>query len=264
MTNKKMINKKFIGLFVIIGILLFLMSFFILIKGRIFVKKDSLFVLYFNEPIQNLSIGSPVMFRGVEIGKVSKIDLIVDKKNLSFSIPVYISIDFDNIFKTTNQEKLEDKQLFVERLVKEGLKGRLNTYSIITGQLMIELEILPNSKIELKHKFEDNNIVEIPTVLSSKGELTRGLQNLPIKDIIENINLLLYTINKHVPIIMDETAIFIKKINKTNNKNIDISELFSNLNDTIKNIGETAKSLHNFIDYLERHPESLLKGKNDY
>ncbi len=264
MTNRRKINKRLIGLFVTIGTLLFIIFLFILLKGRIFVKKDSLFVLYFNEPVQNLSIGSPVMFRGVEVGKVAKIDLIVDKENLSFSIPVYINIDFDNIFKTTDQKKLEDKQLFVERLVNEGLRGRLNTYSIITGQLMIELEILPNSLIEFKHKFLDSNIVEIPTILSSKGELTKGLQNLPIKDIIENFNSLLYNINKYTPTIMDESTMFIKKINKSNDKNIDIYEFSNNLNNTIKNIGEAAKSLHNFIDYLERHPESLLKGKNDY
>lgn len=264
MSSRRMINKKLIGLFVITGLLLFIIFIFILLKGKIFVKKDSLFVLYFNEPVQNLNIGSPVMFRGVEVGKVAKIDLIVDKENLSFSIPVYISIDFDNIFKTTDRRKLEDKPLFVEKLVNEGLKGRLNTYSIITGQLMIELEILPKAKIEYRHKFSDDNVVEIPTVLSSKGEITKGLQDLPIKEIIEKVDLLLYNINKYTPNIMKETALFLKKINKSNDKNIDLFEFYRNLNITVKNVGEAAKSLHNFADYLERHPEALLRGKGDY
>lgn len=265
MIVRRKVNKKLIGLFTIISVIILIGVLSILLSNKLFIKKNNLFVLYFEESIQNLNIGSPVMFRGVEIGKVAKIDLVMDQQTLNFNIPVYISIDVDSIFKTTDYKKFEDKKLLVDKLISKGLKAKLNTYSIITGQLMIELEILPDVEIVNRNKFANKNILEIPTVLSSKSELSKGFQKLPIKDILEKTNYLLDNINKYVPKILEETVNFSIKLNEINiNGSNELSDTFNNLNKTLNNIAEAAKSLHNFLDYLERHPESLIKGKIDY
>lgn len=266
MSNRRRSNKKLIGLFAIAGVLLFVIFLGILLSDKILVKKDNLFVLYFDEPVRNLSIGSPVMFSGVEIGKVAKIDLLMDKKDLSFSIPVYININFNEIFKTSDQTKIEDKNLFIKKLIEKGLKGKLNTHSIITGQLMIELELRPDIELrEHKNILKDNpDIVEIPSMLSSKGQLTKGLQDLPIKEIIEKIDSLLASVNRHLPLILSNSSEFVDKVNEYGDETNGLVDLIKNANRTINNIGDAAKSLHNFLDYLERNPESLLKGKSNY
>lgn len=263
--SKRRIKMKLIGLFTIVSVVLFVAFLSILLSDKIFVKKNNLFVLYFSEPIRNLNIGSPVVFRGVEVGKVAKINLVVDKNDLSFTIPVYINLNIDGVFNTIDNERIENKELFVKRLIEKGLKGKLDTHSIITGQLMIELEILPDEETKYRDKFtDDDGIVEIPTILSSKKQLTEGLKELPVKEIFEKVDLLLSNINNYVPAIMENAANFISEFNNYNQKTNSLPELIENTNKTINNIGEAAKSLHNFLDYLERNPESLIKGKSNY
>ena len=69
-------NKKLIGFFSITSIILFLAIIISLSGIKAFRLKDDKLVMFFNESINGLSIGSPVSFRGVEIGQVIKIDLI--------------------------------------------------------------------------------------------------------------------------------------------------------------------------------------------
>ena len=129
---------------------------------------------------------------------------------------------------------------------------------------MIELESLPEAKTILVNKYKDK-IVEIPTVLSSKGELSQGIKDLPLKSIIENFDKTLTSLNKHTPILLAELNRFMTNINGIievdNNKTDSIAH---NINSTIVNVNELLKSARNLVDYLERHPESLLKGKGGY
>ena len=85
-------NKKKIGLFVIIGFI----SLFGIIVGmswdKFFPDNDNLVVMYFEESVKGLNVGSPVLFKGVEIGKVSRIDLLGNEESASFSIPVYVRL----------------------------------------------------------------------------------------------------------------------------------------------------------------------------
>ena len=72
---KKTPNKKLIGLFTIASISIFIGIVLMFAGDKIFTKNNDQLVMYFEESIRGLTIGSPVSFRGVEIGKVSKIDL---------------------------------------------------------------------------------------------------------------------------------------------------------------------------------------------
>ena len=69
-------NKKLIGLFVVIGVLIFGLLIAGYVRKELFPPKDNMVVMYFDESVKGLSVGSPVVFKGVEIGKVTKIDLI--------------------------------------------------------------------------------------------------------------------------------------------------------------------------------------------
>jgi len=259
---KKTPNKKLVGLFTVFSIAIFAGIVIMFMGNSIFEKNDNQIVMYFEESINGLIIGSPVSFRGVEIGKVSKIDIMADTKSMNFSIPVFAKLNENQSFRGKTYKKIKDKDAFIEDLIKKGLRARLTTQSYITGQLMIELEMLPNTKVELKNPNEFKDIIEIPTVLSPMGELSKGLQDLPIKDSIDKFNYLIETFNGKFPIILDQTALILANINRIASNNVGgLSMTVNNLNKAIIDIGQAARSLRNFTDYLERHPEALLRGK---
>lgn len=258
-------NKKMIGLFSVVGVSIFIAIVFMFVGESLFNRNDITLVMYFEESIKGLIIGSPVSFRGVEIGKVSKIDLIADTKDMSFGITVFARLNEDQSFRVGDFKKIRDKNIFMEKLIEKGLRARLTTQSYLTGQLMIELEMLPNSKAVLKNYRYAKNTIEIPTVLSPLGELSKGLQDIPIKDTVVKFNNILDAISNQLPVILTQTVGFTKSLNQTFSDNIGgMPATVNNINKTLSDIGEAARSLKNLADYLERHPEALLKGKGRY
>ena len=269
-------NKKMIGIFTIISIITFITILIMFSSIKTFKLKDDQLVMFFNESINGLNIGSPVSFRGVEIGQVSKIELIPNKDKKGFSIPVFVKLNENQNFRARSSVWSGNNTVFLEDLVRNGLKAKLMTQSYLTGQLMIELEMLPKIQPVFQNKYIFKNVLEIPTVLSPIGELSQGIQNLPIKDIIEKFDKFLVNINEKFPIALDEIITMASNVNKAaitinnlagsidnsieNNTNT-LPIIINNFNQTMIEIGEAANSLKNLTDFLERHPEAILKGK---
>lgn len=249
-------NKKMIGLFLVFGIAVLAVIIVTSLQGKLFGDKAEEVVMYFEESIKGLNVGSPVVFKGVEIGKIAKIDLIANPNSLDFSIPVYAKMDRQGI---SSIGEFNTKQEVLDALIQKGLRARLTSQSYVTGQLMVEFEMLPDTPIVLKNKNPD--VMEIPTALSPMGELSKGLQALPIRQSVESFNQFFDSLNKEMPRISQ----IIRKVDVVVSDNSQASaDTIKNLNKAIVNIGEAAKSFRNFSDYLERHPEALLKGKGRY
>ncbi len=270
-------NTKLIGLFTIVSISVFFIIIASFLSSKIFELKEDQMVMFFNESIKGLNVGSPVAFRGVEIGRVSKIDLIPDKNDKGFTIPVFVEINKNQNFRV-RQGLLKDNKLLIEDLVKTGLKAKLHTQSLLTGQLMIELEMLPHIEGHIQKNYPFKNVLQVPTILSPIGELSQGLQDLPIKDIIHKFDDFLVEFNRDFPIALQEVIKMsrnvnkasiavnniVKKIDKTMVENSnDVPILMNNFNKTLINTNNAINSLKNLLDYLERHPESILKGKQE-
>ena len=243
-------NKSLIGLFTVVGLTLFVGMMLLFLGDKIFVRQKEMVVFYFEESIKGLSVGSPVIFKGVEIGRVMKIDILSNNDNLTFKIPVYVKFNSNQILQSHDFE-VEGSNDFVKRLVNKGLRGRLQTQNFLTGQLVIELIFDPLSQAVYRG---DGKNLEIPTVLSSFGELSKGMQDLPIRQSFERFNEL-----------MRQSTALVETLNKTlNNSKVNVNDTVDNLNKTIRAVGNAAQSLGNFADYVDRHPEALLKGKGKY
>ncbi|MBE6452866.1 MAG: MCE family protein [Alphaproteobacteria bacterium] len=255
---RKQPNTRFIGIFVTIGILVFISTILVYLNNRFFANDGKRIVMYFEESINGLNVGSPVVFKGVQIGKVAAIDLITSANDLEFSIPVYITMERRRNIKDGS---FSSKETILNRLIEKGLRARLTTQSYLTGLLMIELEMLPNTPIVLKHT-KDDDILEIPTVLSPMGELSKGLQNLPIQKSVEEFNNFFAGLNQEIPKILPQINQIVTRINKaTSNRSGASADTIANFNRTLTNVSEAARSIRNLADYLEQHPESILKGK---
>lgn len=247
-------SKKKIGLFLMTGIVIFVLVMGYFLKDKFFIDYSKQAVMYFDESIKGLNVGAPVVFKGVEIGKVSKIDLIETGTGLDFRIPVYAQFNNNVITKS------KDKKFILDGLIEKGLRARLTTQSYLTGQLMIELEMLPGTPLVFKAPVP--NLFEIPTTLSPLGELSKGLQSVPLKQSVEKFNYFFDTLNAQMPLILPEMQKLIKNANKLVTDNTKgSSEVVRNLNKTLIDLDMAAKSLKNFADYIEQHPDALLKGK---
>lgn len=245
-------DKRKIGIFMITSVSILLLILGGLLQNKIFGHKSKEIVMFFDESVNGLSVGSSVVFKGVKIGEVSRIEIKANPDDLSFSIPVYAKMQS----KSLNSDSLfSSPKAVLDELIKKGLRARLATHSFVTGQLMVELVMLPETDIKLH---EDVGVLEIPTVLSPIGELSRGLQKIPLAEGFKNFTDFFGGLNKMMPEINKVVADIENMVQR--NKGVTI-QVLDNFNKMTINVAKAAKSMQNLTDYLERHPEALIKGK---
>ena len=96
------------------------------------------------------------------------------------------------------------------------------------------------------------------------GELSRGLQNIPFKDIADKFSHMADLFNTQIPIILPQITEITTNLNRLLNNNSRLStEALTNFNRTLIEVGAAARSFRDLSDYLERHPEALLRGKGE-
>ena len=160
-------NMKLIGLFVSIGLISMFLMFAYFLKSK-FSDDESTVVMYFDESVKGLDVGAPVLFKGVKIGEVSEVRLQANLHTLQFLIPVYAKIyNGRSLITDTHDEKER-----LDKFIRDGLRAQLAINSVITGQLLIELDMFPNSKAVLHEQAK--NELEIPTIGSPFSEFPKA------------------------------------------------------------------------------------------
>jgi paraquat-inducible protein B len=190
----KEVNKIVIGGFVIGGIGLAVLAVLLFGSGKFFQKK-SMHVLFFEGSVKGLNVGSPVKFRGVDIGMVKNIRLTINPDDLEFFVPVYVEI-FDNtisILEDKEMVKFEDDET-VDILVEDmGLRAQLQMQSLLTGQLFINYDFYPETSI--RKVGLDKKVYEVPTIPTTLQMLTEtfeqivaDIRKVNFQDVVKNIS----------------------------------------------------------------------------
>lgn len=179
------VSKARIGAFVVGGISLLILG-IILLGGKKLFSENADYVLYFDGSVSGLSIGAPVVFRGVPMGNVTKITLVANSRDESVTIPVYIRIDESTIARINADGEITDsvREEIIRRMVRRGLRARLQMQSFITGQYRIELDFFPGTPARYH---TSNHNLEIPTVPSPMDEFQKTLTRLPLEAIANSL-----------------------------------------------------------------------------
>ena len=179
-----------IGAFVV-GALLIGISTVIFALGTGFGKERSTVVMVFEGSVKGLTIGAPVALRGVQIGQVTDIELILDADTVELIMLVEAELRGENIRRTgTNAESL------TEELISRGLRAQLNTQSILTGLLYVQLDFHPNSELILADI--DSPHLQIPTIPTELERLTRKLESIDFAKVASDLEATAEGINKFV------------------------------------------------------------------
>jgi paraquat-inducible protein B len=181
-------NPTLIGAFVVGATVLIAVGVALFGGAQFFVERN-LYVAYFEEGTKGLRDGSNVLMNGVRIGHVSEIALLVDATSYETITRVTLEIFPDTFIQTRNgkvvgqgmQENLTHDQLIFDA----GLRANLDIESYVTGQLLVELALRPDTRATLHGA--DPPHPEIPTVPSNIQELLDNVRNW-VADARENID----------------------------------------------------------------------------
>ena len=192
----KKANPTAVGLFVVIGTILLIagiVSFSTFkIKG---VTQD--FVLYFDSSVKGLSVGAPVTHRGVKIGKVKHMQLRFNQTDDDFDVPVFIELDQSLLRSQTDRKVDIADQALLDDLIAQGLRAVMESSSFVTGQLYIELSLLPNAPPPLYHQVEPLYL-EIPTTPTKIESLMSNIASVDLKGLTERLSTVLESLEGKV------------------------------------------------------------------
>lgn len=243
------------------------------------------YVMHFNGSVRGLTEGAPVQLRGIPIGRVTDISLELDKKTAEIRIPVIVELEPDRIESINEDDKVSDEDV-MEQLIKKGLRAQLQMGSLVTGQLLIDLDFHPGSKNTVSDNHH-SGYPEFPTTASSFEEFTHSAQIIMDKLAKLPLDKLSTELNKTLTSLQGTSKAATGMLITANGTMTSAQDTLSNASGTIKSaqqvlsnlepgstgyyefhkmlqeFTQAARSVKQLTDYLEQHPESLIRGKNE-
>jgi len=165
-------NPTAIGAFVLGALALVVLALVVLGSGRLF-EQSYPFVLYFEGNVNGLNVGAPVKFKGVEIGSVISILMRFDQNPEDIHIPVFIAIDARKMASAGVAPNFEDEAM--KAAIARGLRARLESQSLLTGLLFVQLDFHPNTPVHFVGS--GDKVQEIPTLPTAIEEAQSALKS---------------------------------------------------------------------------------------
>jgi paraquat-inducible protein B len=191
------VNTTSIGLFIVTGVALGVAGLLLFSSFKIFSRTQDQ-IVYFDKSLSGLDEGAPVKYRGVTIGSVKRVMIRFNQAPNDFSLPVIIELEEELLRERLgDQSALVFSSAFVERDVRKGLRATLQTESLVTGVLYVELDFQPGAPPPVFHQLK-KVYVEVPSEPTKVQELMKNLASLDIKSIEKNLNALLINLNTTV------------------------------------------------------------------
>lgn len=240
-------NPAVIGAFIVGALALIVVLLLVFGSGKFFTER-SLAVMYFDSDVKGLRVGSTLSFRGVPVGSVKEIKAVFDPKEKRFRIPVIVEFVHETVEPkgmgvTTPQETLA-------LLVKSGLRAQLQAESLLTGQLLVQLDFFPEAPPRELALDPDTKLIEIPTIPSILQQVTETLMRavnrisqLPIEELLVGVEQSLTGINKLVG-------------------SREAKDAIQNLSSTLIEVKQLAQRLEKQIEPVAASANQTLQGLN--
>jgi paraquat-inducible protein B len=200
----------------------------------------------------------------VPVGHVSALDAQVDAKTLEFSVPVMVVLDATRFgVQVVEGEPGGDlatlRRKLIDTFVAHGVRAQLRSGSLLTGAMYVAFDFFPDAPAATVDWSQKP--VELPTVPGSlEGleasitKIVKKLDTLPIQAIGDDV--------KKALVHLDETLVSARGTFDSANKLVaPDSALDAELTATLQELARMARGLRVLADYLERHPEALIRGK---
>jgi paraquat-inducible protein B len=235
----------------------------------------------FSQALRGLDVGAPVEFVGVNIGSVVAVDLGYEPRDKSFPVVVTAKLyprrmgqAYEVLAAQGKTESDETLAIFAGTLVDRGLRALPRSASLLTGKLYIALDFQPASP---RVAFDATiRPLELPTVNgtfqeleANIGRLVKKVNDLPLEQVASDLHTDLKDLHETLSELHDrvlpgavETLSALHATLDSAGRTLDVeSPLQRGLAETLTESRTTLQAVRELADYLDRHPEALLRGR---
>ncbi|MDR6294066.1 paraquat-inducible protein B [Inquilinus ginsengisoli] len=267
------------------------------------------YLLYFDGSVGGLEPGANVEWRGIKVGRVSEVRLQYDAAQNRMRIPVLVELEPQRIEMVGAKPGLGPKEYTdqVKALVGRGLRAQLKNGNLLTGQLIVTLDIFPDTYQQTVGEGDRYPILptvqgQFDSVMRSASAILDKISALPIDQLVDQTNATLKTLQSLAasPEITESLRSLAGALSSTQqllgqaNTNLgptlqQLPPLLAAAQQAVRRLGgtlgsdgygadsgfkrdltrlmgqveDTLRSIRVLTDYLEQHPEALIRGKTE-
>jgi paraquat-inducible protein B len=188
-------HPRVVGAFVLGAIALVLAAIVLLSSGNWFEPKV-LFTVFFPGSVRGLNTGAPVTFRGVKIGEVKEVTAFLSgRDDRPIQIEVVIEVRTRVVEAPEGVARPfagESPEALAKALIERGVRARMLSQSLLTGQKYIDLDFLPEEPARLAgitRRYPE--LPTSPTAIEKLGDKAETffekLAELPLDQMLEDV-----------------------------------------------------------------------------
>jgi paraquat-inducible protein B len=256
------------------------------------------FEAFFTSNVRGLAVGAPVEFLGIQVGLVTDVSLQLDTAVGRATARVRFDVEPQRIGQpapgAANGGRADDQDAVSRRLVAHGMRAQLRSGSLITGQQVLGLDFVTNAAPASLSRDGEYTVIPsvgggIDSILAAASGIAQKLDSLPLDQIGANLNATLRAASgaaggveqlarsaneqltpalRRLPAITSALEDVIVHANRTL-ASVDRgyggdSQFSRELERAMLEVGNTARSVRQLADFLDRHPEALIRGRTEY
>jgi paraquat-inducible protein B len=242
--------------------------------------------MVFMQDTRGLSVGSPVDVLGVEVGRVSAVNLRYEPAKRDFAAEVIAELYPRRLGVHGLQGLPDDDRQLMKLLVEHGLRAQMRNANLVTGQMVVALDF-PRRETGPATFDTTAEVPTLPTIPSAFGSLqpqilriVKRLSEVRFDEIGSDLQQTLRAASAAIRQLTPEAQRALADVQRTLqqaertlgaaerslqdiDRNITSADapLQRNAQQTLDELQRAARALRVLSDYLQRHPESLLRGK---
>jgi len=217
-------------------------------------------LLYFDQSVRGLEAGAPVEFRGIQIGEVRDVKLEFDPGAGRFRVPVVVTIEPERMGSIAGEDRSSRREA-LDRLVRQGLRAQLQSGNLLTGQLLVQLDMHegePPAEIVWSEPYPQFPTIPTPLeeITSSVTRLAKRLEKVPLEQIGASVERTLDTARAALAQADRTLASASALVGPDSPVNVELRRALVELTDAARSVGLAA-------DQIESQPDSLIFGRGD-
>ena len=244
------------------------------------------FVTYFYGSVRGLTVGAPVEFLGIQVGTVTDIHLVINPNVTRVEVKMEVQPER---FLRADETRYDNTLEQARKLVDRGLRAQLRSANLLTGQVVVGFDFIPGAGPASVEEGPDGVVVPntaggLDSITSSISQVASKLDALPLEQIARNLNETLRGTNqllngpdlrntlsslaattRRMPEVVASLQSTAERANRlagslASGYGAD-SQFGRDLERLLGQASDAARSVRLLADYLDQHPEALLRGR---
>lgn len=256
-------------------------------------------VTFFEGSVRGLSVGAGVELYGIQIGTVTSVQLELDPAGKSSHVAVHMEVQ-PGRFMNDAAAHANNNLDITRTLVKRGLRAQLRSANLVTGQSIVAFDFLPGAPpAEVSEQGGELVLPNVPggldSITANLNAVAQKLGALPLEQISANLNSALQGLSQLVggpelkqslgsltgtlnaaqavvgkldaglgPMLkgLQATVDHAQRLVTSADSGYGADSPFNrDLQRVLAQLSDTARSIRLLADYLDQHPEALVRGR---